>query len=309
MGGEEPWRTRAHYDGSPVVVIAFEGTGAFDDRRPKLMQEMGRRLQAQGVDTTDDKFSPAPLLDAALSKERGHGANWSGLHSGPLTEVVKDPKLNSNIQYMSFPSEEVESENFSLNQLGRDIRRSSSGTSQGIEAARERMREIAEDAKRQGKSPKFVLMSHSSGGRSSVKFAEKMKGEINPATGKPFEFALSMSIDPVREAHEAAGEVIGKKVVSFLNPFDWSPETPTVDSQKTTREPLQEFQCQQVGQLLPDFRHQGHRYGLWYPWQPRRRSRECSSGPIPRQEQRPRSNRLQRGGLGEIQRRDARFTG
>lgn len=233
VGGKEPWRTHAHYDGSPVVVIAFEGTGSFDERRPKLMQEMGRRLQEQGVDTTSDKFSPAPLLDRALEKERGRGANWSGLSSGPLTEVVKDPKLNNSVQWLSFPSEEVEAfsspeayKDLELKQYVRDYRLSSRGTSRGIDAAVERMREIAQSAKYQGKSPKFVLLSHSSGGRSSVKFAERMKGEVNPATGKPYEFALAVSIDPVREAHEAVGEIALDKI----NIFD--SERATVNSRR-----------------------------------------------------------------------------
>lgn len=212
----------AHYDGSPVVVIAFEGTGAFDARRPALMQQMGRELQAEGRDTTDPRFAPEKLLDKALAKQRGRGAKWSGLASGPLSEIVKDKELNNNIQWLSFPSEEAEVlsdpeayKNLDIRQLVSDIRRSSSGTSQGINSALARVGEISRQAEEQGKSPRFVILSHSSGGRSAVKFVERLKNRINPATGQPYQVDLAVTIDPVREAHEAvfeaAREVVNKK--------------------------------------------------------------------------------------------------
>jgi hypothetical protein len=227
--GEPATQTvKAHYDGSPVVVIAFEGTGGFDARRPALMQSLGRELQAQGHDTTDSRFRPAQLLDKALQKVRGRDAHWSGLASGPLQEIVKDPELNNNIQWLSFPSEEVELlsdaeayKDIDALQLVGDIKRSTSGTSRGIDDAVARVTEIAREAQKQGKSPKFVLVTHSSGGRSAVKFAEKLGKLRNPSTGEPFQIEKALTIDPVREAHEAfleAGrEVINKKTEQAWN--------------------------------------------------------------------------------------------
>lgn len=226
----QPTKTvaKAHYDGSPVVVIAFEGTGAFDARRPALMQRLGRELQASGQNTQDGRFHPERLVDEALTQERGRGAKWSGLSSGPLKTIVKDPELNSNVQWLSFPSEEAEIlsdteayKNVSARRLISDIRRSSGGASQGINHALERVEEIAAEARKQGKSPKFVLLSHSSGGRTAVKFAEKLKRLKNPSTGENFKVETALTIDPVKEAHEAmveAGrEVINKKAEELGN--------------------------------------------------------------------------------------------
>jgi hypothetical protein len=221
-------RVQAHYDGSPVVVIAFEGTGGFDARGPILMQRLGRELQADGHDTTHSRFRPAQLVDIALKKVRGRDANWSGLVSGPLSDIVKDPKLNNNIQWLSFPSEEVEFlsdaeayKDIDLPELVRDIRLSTSGTSRGIDYAIARVQEIAQQAKELAKNPKFVVLTHSSGGRSAVKFAEKLGRLKNPTTGSPFQIENAMTIDPVREAHEAfveAGcEVINKKTEHTWN--------------------------------------------------------------------------------------------
>lgn len=186
------------------------------------MQRLGRELQAEGRDTQDPRFSPASLTDKALAKLRGRGANWSGLASGPLSEIVKDKELNSNIQWLSFPSEEAEIlsdlealKNPNVPELIRDIRRSRSGTSRGINSALARVREISNQAKAQGKNPRFVILSHSSGGRSAVKFVERLKSRPNPATGEPYKVDLALTIDPVREAHEAvfeaAREVVNKK--------------------------------------------------------------------------------------------------
>jgi hypothetical protein len=221
-------RVQAHYDGSPVVVIAFEGTGGFDARQPTLMQRLGRELQADGYDTTHPRFRPDHLVDIALKKVRGRDANWSGLVSGPLSDIVEDPELNNNIQWLSFPSEEVEFlsdaeayKDIDMPELIRDIRLSTSGTSRGIDYAIARVQEIARQAKELGKDPKFVLLTHSSGGRSAVKFAEKLGRIQNPTTGKPFQIENAMTIDPVREAHEAfveAGcEVINNKTEQAWN--------------------------------------------------------------------------------------------
>ena len=56
--------------------------------------------------------------------------------------------------------------------------------------------------------PKIILMTHSSGGRSAVKFAENLKLFTNPITNKKdYKIDLVFSMDPVKEAHEAIKEV------------------------------------------------------------------------------------------------------
>lgn len=197
-----------HYDGSPVVVIAFEGTGAFEARKAPAMQTLGRDFQAQGIDTNDPRFKPDSLLTEALVDKSGAPVKWSGLSQGPLEAVVKDAELNQKVQWLSFPSEELEvlsdpefTKNLSPKQLLDDTARTSLGTSPGIQAALSAVKDISQQAAEQGKSPKFVLLSHSSGGRSAVKFAEELKH-----LKAPVDVPLAISLDPVREAHEAVGE-------------------------------------------------------------------------------------------------------
>lgn len=237
---------KVRYDGSPVVVIAFEGTGAFDPRRASTMQALGRRLQAQGHDTTNPRFNPATLVEKAL----GEQTSWSGLGHGPLDAVVRDPKLNKNVQWLSFPSEELEVlgdpknlSNYSPRQIVKDVIGSTEGRTPGIEAALKAVKDISGQAHAQGKNPKFVLLSHSSGGRSAVKFAERLRTLRNPGDGKPFEVPLAVTIDPVREAHEAmfeaAREVVNKgtehnanKVRRFLGLPERKVWPPNVGSRK-----------------------------------------------------------------------------
>jgi len=197
-----------HYDGSPVVVIAFEGTGAFEARKAPAMQLLGRELQAQGYDTSEPRFKPDNLVTEALGDKSGDSVKWSGLSQGPLEAIVKDSELNQKVQWLSFPSEELEllsdpelTKNLSPKQLLDDTARTSLGTGPGIQAALSAVKDISQQAAEQGKSPKFVLLSHSSGGRSAVKFAEELK-----QLKLPVQVPLSISLDPVREAHEAVGE-------------------------------------------------------------------------------------------------------
>ena len=56
--------------------------------------------------------------------------------------------------------------------------------------------------------PKIIVLTHSSGGRSAVKFAENLKLFTNPITNKKdYKIDLVFSMDPVKEAHEAIKEV------------------------------------------------------------------------------------------------------
>jgi hypothetical protein len=214
---QEPEPTKAekltYYDGSPVVVIAFEGTASFDERRTPAMQALGRELQSAGHDTLKGDFDPADLVEGALEEKRGKDTNWSGLSQGAFHDIIRNPKLNQNIQLLSFPSEEAEVlgsrdayKDLDPSELVGDVLLSSSGTSRGIEHAIQRIQKISAEAKAQGKDPKFVVLSHSSGGRSTVKFLERLKRETNPVDGKPYQIPLVISIDPVKEAHEALKE-------------------------------------------------------------------------------------------------------
>lgn len=202
---------RALYDGSDVVVIAFEGTGAFDARRPGIMQEAADMLRKQGLQASTELYTHAT---DGLESQTGIEPVWSGLGKGPLASLVANPDLQSRTQWLSFPSEEFEalSHPEAYKKYGndpikllREMKGSTEGNTPGINNALNTLREIQAQARAQGKNPKIVIVAHSSGGRSTVKFLEKAKA-LNGPDGKAMNFPFVMTIDPVREAHEAVGE-------------------------------------------------------------------------------------------------------
>ena len=242
------------YDGADVVVISFEGTGAFEPRRLEIMQQAAENLKDQGLQS-GALFGPAT---EGIEAKTGKKANWSGLNNGVHSEIFKDRELQEKTQILSFPSEESElfkgeevknswgmsylkdalKDNQTVKEkIGSEISGSVSGDTPGISNALTAIRDILAQANAQGKTPKFVVVGHSSGGRSMVKFLEKVK-ELKGPDGQSVKFELAISIDPVREAHEAALEGIQElmnkgtehnlnrviKGANFLNPFGSIPE-------------------------------------------------------------------------------------
>lgn len=205
-GTQNPQK-QVSYNGADVVIIAFEGTGAFDARRAPVMQQAAQILSDQGLSLDDGGALYSEVSNAIAAKE-SKNINWSGLATGPLASLLEDPEAQANTQWLSFPSEEFEVlaggeilNNLDPQQLKREVLGSTVGVTPGISQAVQAMKEIQAQAQAQaqGKNPKFVVVSHSSGGRSTVKFLEKMKNQ---------DFPLVMTIDPVREAHEAVGEAL-----------------------------------------------------------------------------------------------------
>lgn len=198
-----------YYDGSDIVVIAFEGTGAFQPRRAPVMQAAANLLHKQGLKPDDSLYD---IASSQLDEREPEIANWSGLGAGPLSGLLSEPELNNKTQWLSFPSEEVEAfahanaaESSSVTDAVGQLIDSYQGQPQGVNAAIQALQDILKQAHQQGKNPQFVITSHSSGGRSAVKFLEKAK-DIHDTNGKPLRFPFVMTIDPVREAHEAVAE-------------------------------------------------------------------------------------------------------
>lgn len=209
-----------HYDGADVVVISFEGTAAFEPRRLQIMEDAAANLKAQGL-KSDDLYDPTT---EAIKDKNGETPNWSGMNIGVHTEILKDGELQERVQMLSFPSEESElfkgevvKDTFGgsyvmdslkemknpLSKLTDEIIGSTVGRTPGIDNALIAMHDIQAQAKAMGKSPKFVIVGHSSGGRSMVKFLEEAKA-IKDKNGDTVKFDLAISIDPMMEAHEAA---------------------------------------------------------------------------------------------------------
>jgi hypothetical protein len=220
--GAETQSRGCFYDGSENLVIAFEGTGSFEARLTPATQRFVEILTARGYNTNDPSFEPAALISEALQNRERRNVRWSGVARGILSQISRNSSLSARTQWMSFPSEETELladlENYKKLSPGRLVREmisSSSGNPENIHRASSCLVEMLEQAQAQGKSPKVVVVSHSSGGRAAVKFAESVKALHDPRTGRVgVKIDLMYTIDPVRDAHEvvlqATREVLNK---------------------------------------------------------------------------------------------------
>ncbi len=210
-------QAESQYNGAELVIIAFEGTGAFHPRCAPVMIAANDLLRQQGLTSQPGRSEIHTQLSEAMRKYEGKDMNWSGLAVGPLSTLLDDPQMAASAQWLSFPSEEFEAlaggdalKQISLTESLKEAVLSSAGQTPGINQALLKLHEIQAQAKAQGKDPQFVIVSHSSGGRSAVKFLEKAKA-LKDQSGQPLNFPLVMTIDPVREAHEAVLEA-GKEL-------------------------------------------------------------------------------------------------
>lgn len=205
---------KPHYNGAEVIVIAFEGTGAFEPRQAPVMQAAAEKLRQQGLSLNGSGVSLNHLVDQALDARSGQAGKWSGLAAGPLESLLGDEALAGQAQWLSFASEEFEAlagdnlaRELAPRQLLAEIQGSLSGQTPGISQALQAVQSLRAQAQAQGKNPQFVIVSHSSGGRSAVKFLEQAR-QLPAVNGEAFKSPLFFSIDPVREAHEAVGEAL-----------------------------------------------------------------------------------------------------
>ena len=211
-------QAESQYNGAELVIIAFEGTGAFHPRCAPVMIAANDLLRQQGLTSQPGRSEIHTQLSEAMSKHEGKDMNWSGLAVGPLSTLLDDPDMAASAQWLSFPSEEFEAlagsdalKQASLKESLTEAVLSSAGQTPGINQALLKLQEIQAQAQAQGKDPQFVIVSHSSGGRSAVKFLEKAKA-LKDEYGQPLHFPMVMTIDPVREAHEAVLEA-GKELI------------------------------------------------------------------------------------------------
>lgn len=204
---------QVRYDGSKVVLIAFDGTFSYQPRRTPVMQELARTLQDEGFDTTSKDFRPTDIVNRSITTVTGEDTRWSGLGHGIFQEILRDPELNQNIQLLSFPSEEIEVlsgaeawKDIMPFEMAGEIYRSATDRPQNVENAIQAVVDIQRQAAEQGLSPRFVVLSHSSGGTTAVKFAERLRATL----GDEVRLDFVATLDPVKEAHFAAGEAMGE---------------------------------------------------------------------------------------------------
>ncbi|MBT3585025.1 MAG: hypothetical protein HN509_08965 [Halobacteriovoraceae bacterium] len=196
---------------SKVLIIAFEGTGAYEPRVPALLNSLnhciGDKVAAELID---------PLYRSLISKLKERYPSktqykWSGLDTGILSELFKI-EGGEYTDWYSFPSEEAEAlsgleelKNLSIGQLYRDIKNSVNSRPIGIQNALACVRNYRAKAKKLGIAPKIVGVSHSSGARSLVKFSEQLAKE-------KVKIDLLFTIDPLIEAHETIKEILPQKL-------------------------------------------------------------------------------------------------
>ena len=198
---------------STALVISFQGTGGYEPRVSDLLRKIIQCPQSLTMPVELRNQMHYMILNEL--KKAGHpNAKWSALDAGPISNMLKDPqlaKLAKNFDFASFPSEETEliaepqkigpSE---LKTLPREIRRSMNSQPLGIQNALKCIEGYQKKARELKINPKIVILSHSSGARTAVKFLEQMKS-------LGFKSDLVFSIDPVIEAQHAIQEVLSQK--------------------------------------------------------------------------------------------------
>jgi hypothetical protein len=204
---------------SMVLVIAFEGTGAFEPLIPPTMARLNKCFGGKINSKLINKVYN--MTRDIFEKEKGRSSKWSGLQSGIMTELM-DIKNSNKVDWYSFPSEEVEQlagleelKNFSLPQLYNSIKNSVASNPPGIQSARDCISRYMLIARRDKIAAKVILVSHSSGGRSVIKFAEHIRKDEKVSVD------LAFTIDPVIEAHHAIEEVLPQKIGEPLRYAKW----------------------------------------------------------------------------------------
>jgi hypothetical protein len=219
--------------GVETLIVAFEGTGAFEPRLAPMVMRAYRDLGSPAVPDGDD------LVKAALgeiARAEGRETKWSALMAGPLPALLEAPALTGGFDWASFPSEEsdllvgldgITKEN--LGRLDEDIRRSRAGLPTGVVDATAWVRSYLAAWPEGTRPPRLVVLAHSSGTRSAVKTLEELKGPTKAhPRGVRIEADLAFSIDPVRAAHEALKELLPQMLgqgahynVRKVPAFDW----------------------------------------------------------------------------------------
>jgi hypothetical protein len=221
---------------SKALVIAFEGTGAYEPIIPVALTRLNQCFAGKIDNSLTQKLN---YTAHKIYKSRyGKNPNWSGLESGAMEELAGRSDA-ANIDWFSFPSEELEQiggkailEKDIFFQITNDVKNSVQMKPKGIQNALACIEKYQKAAAQLHIKPKIILMSHSSGGTALVKFSEHLKKQSS------VEIDLAFSIDPVKEAHEAFKEVVGSKVSSTINPFERNKNSPLVVSSHVQKDKL-----------------------------------------------------------------------
>ena len=209
---------------SKALVLSFAGTGAYNPRTHSLLAQVIQCQKFQNLSVHSKKAVYGIFFNELKNKNSAY-TKWSGIDKGIMSSFISDPKLNAkakDFDFATFASEESEMiadpQNISLNSLSSladEVLASTAGLPKGIANAKKCLVKYAMKSKELGIDRKLIILSHSSGGRSAVKFLELMKQNEIKAD-------LVITLDPVVEAQHAIGEVASQyagRARDYLNPF------------------------------------------------------------------------------------------
>lgn len=198
---------------SKALVLSFAGTGAFNPRSHQLMATLIKCPEFQALESKHKKYLHHNLLKI-LEQKSSKFTNWSGIDKGVMGQFISNDKIRhlaSKFDFATFASEESElianPSDFSISTIKsayREIENSFNNNPVGIQNALSCASLYFKRAKELGISTKLIVFTHSSGGRSAVKFLERMKGIKNSD--------LTITIDPVIEVQHAVAEIVSQEI-------------------------------------------------------------------------------------------------
>lgn len=202
---------------SKALVINFAGTGSFNPRSFNVMTEFMACFAEKKL-SEDLSHNVYQTLSTLQQRFQPSQYKWDGSEVGPINQFFRDPYLKKNAKFLDFAtfaseeSEVIADPNklswTEFKKIPAEMNRSVSGIPKGIASAMVCIKKYLTVAKKLSIKPKIIVLTHSSGGRSAVKFAENLKSMVNPQTQKKdYQIDLVFSMDPVKEAHEAMKEV------------------------------------------------------------------------------------------------------
>jgi hypothetical protein len=202
---------------SKALIINFAGTGSFN---PKGFDVLTDFMTCFAEKKLSEELNKNVFHTIGLMQKKYYSADykWSGIEAGALSQFFKDPTLKKNaklLDFATFASEEsetfVDSDKLTMDQIKKipaEIKKSAVGVPTGISMAMICVKKYLTAAKKISIKPKIIVITHSSGGRSAVKFAENLKSMVNPLTDKKdYKLDLVFSMDPVKEVQGAFEEV------------------------------------------------------------------------------------------------------
>lgn len=203
------------------LFLTFAGTGSFNPRVFNVLQKLIKCASFPTLSPNLQKNIYGITLNS-LKDLKSNYTKWSATEAGPIAHLLRDEHMRQQVtrfDFATFPSEESElianPENLSYEELKKipyEISNSYNNTPRPIKAALNCTKQYIQKSDEVGyKDNKIIIITHSSGGRMVVKFLQQLKKYTNK------DVDLVITIDPVKEAHEAIKEVIPQLAHRYTN--------------------------------------------------------------------------------------------